>query len=127
MNGKMLNETINRRVGDPVLDEGLVDFLKTTVRWATKGAIDLAEEAGPGSVQPETFPLSVPGKCAFLIGAIQGHARLSGLLIPEEMVPFLRDVQEAYRDGMTERYSGEEAEGAGYARSAWDSRTGGTT
>ncbi|MBD3004579.1 hypothetical protein [Streptomyces sp. 5-10] len=110
------------------IDHKTVGDVAVSARWFTNGAVDLAASGLglEGPVYRISDDVSYTGgtgarsACAYFIGAMHGWARLSGALIPEEMVPFLRDVQETYRAGLTDRFKDEEAAGAEAARVAWE-------
>jgi len=125
MDGRMLNETTSRRTGDIEFTLGLVNDVSVSVRWFTMGAVSAEWKDGvfvaTGSAGTgEVISTGRFKACAYLVGAALEYARCSGHEIPVPIIEFLRDVQEAYRDGLTHRYADQENLGADHARVGWE-------
>lgn len=120
--GITFNDMTSRRTGEIIFNRKTVEYVNQCARWFTNGAVEI-ESTSRFHCVVKGLPgerLTAPATCAYLIGAMHGYARVSGGEIPEEMVPFLRDVQEAYRAGETHRYGLDEAKGAKVAKTAWE-------
>jgi hypothetical protein len=119
-------DLVSRRTAEVRFNDKTVEDVAQAASWFTTGVVGLevigtdgfrrvyrlkGDVLCAGSTAPHQA-------CAYLIGAMLGWARITGAEIPEEMAPFLQDVQSAHRDGLTSRYADQEAAGAEAARVA---------